>query len=189
VEARTQNQGLTGGCGWREMGDDSVLMHMHTRSCKHACGEPKDYPGVAQQREKGLSSAAVVRRLMGGLSTSGWAWLDDYIALVGRGRGAWVDRVDIRPGVGSDHAPGPAPHRVQDATATLRSSSASRFGKPQGLHRNEPGEGNALNEVCERDIPGVLGAGEEGEVVDVIAKAAVIIGLTCRFRQDTLGGA
>ena len=44
-------------------------------------------------------------------------------------------------------------------------------------------------EVCERDIPVVLGAGEEGEVVDVMAKAAVIVGLTCHFRQDTLGGA
>ena len=49
--------------------------------------------------------------------------------------------------------------------------------------------GISSREVCERDIPVVLGAGEEGEVVDVMAKAAVIIGSACRFRQDTLGGA
>ena len=68
------------------MGDDSVLMHMRTRSCKHACGEPKDCLGVAQQRE--MSSAAVVRRSLGGLFTSRWAWLDDHVVLVERERGA-----------------------------------------------------------------------------------------------------
>ena len=100
-----------------------------------------------------------------------------------------MDRVDIRLGIKSDYAPGSAPHRVPRFDSDIEEFQRTSLREATGPSPQRTWEGQCSREVCERDIPVVLGAGEEGEVVDVMAKAAVIVGLTCHFRQDTLEGA
>lgn len=84
--------------------------HMHTPLCKHATGDPEDYAAVAQRR--GLKGIIVTCHS----PTEGNAWnpgsrmgveeFERYLALVERARRAWKGRVDVRPGLESDYAPG-----------------------------------------------------------------------------------
>jgi histidinol-phosphatase (PHP family) len=84
--------------------------HMHTPLCKHARGEPEVYADVARRR--GLKG--IIFTCHNPTENDAWnagsrmsaSQIEDYFALVERGRLACAGQVDVRLGLESDYAPG-----------------------------------------------------------------------------------
>ncbi len=121
--------------------------HMHTPLCKHARGNPADYAAVALQKNlKGIivtchnpmpdNYSISVR-----MAESQWA---EYLDLIDAARAQYAGRVDIRPGLECDYAPGFESYLEKQTTSAPFNHVLGSIHPQVGEYRNKYHPGNAL---------------------------------------------